>query len=101
STTRAKCVTEDKVRRRHAVPNALLPTVTVVFLHIAGLIARAVPLEALPSSPGLGTLTFEAIRGPDLPLLQGTFVVFSAIIIVMNLAADLVYRFLDPRVRRA
>ncbi|WP_209323914.1 ABC transporter permease [Brevibacterium renqingii] len=101
TTARAKGLTEDEVRRRHAVPNALLPTVTVVFLHIGGLIAGAVTVEAVFSWPGLGKLTFEAIRGPDLPLLQGTFVVFSAIIIVMNLAADLVYRFLDPRVRRA
>ena len=101
TTARAKGLTEDEVRRRHAVPNALLPTVTVVFLHIGGLIAGAVTVEAVFSWPGLGKLTFEAIRGPALPLLQGTFVVFSAIIIVMNLAADLVYRFLDPRVRRA
>ncbi|MGC2939273.1 MULTISPECIES: ABC transporter permease [unclassified Brevibacterium] len=101
TTARAKGLTEDEVRRKHAVPNALLPTVTVVFLHIGGLIAGAVTVEAVFSWPGLGKLTFEAIRGPDLPLLQGTFVVFSAIIIVMNLAADIVYRFLDPRVRRA
>lgn len=101
TTARAKGLTENEVRRFHAVPNALLPTVTVVFLHIGGLIAGAVTVEAVFSWPGLGKLTFEAISGPDLPLLQGTFVVFSAIIIVMNLAADLVYRWLDPRVRRA
>lgn len=101
TTARAKGLTEDEVRRKHAVPNALLPTVTVVFMHIGGLIAGAVTVEAVFSWPGLGKLTFEAISGPDLPLLQGTFVVFSAIIIVMNLAADIVYRFLDPRVRRA
>ncbi|MDN5738654.1 ABC transporter permease [Brevibacterium sp. BDJS002] len=101
TTARAKGLTEDEVRRKHAVPNALLPTVTVVFMHIGGLIAGAVTVEAVFSWPGLGKLTFEAISGPDLPLLQGTFVVFSGIIIVMNLAADIVYRFLDPRVRRA
>lgn len=101
TTARAKGLTEDEVRKKHAVPNALLPTVTVVFLHIGGLIAGAVTVEAVFSWPGLGKLTFEAISGPDLPLLQGTFVVFSAIIIVMNLAADIVYRWLDPRVRRA
>lgn len=101
TTARAKGLTEDEVRRFHAVPNALLPTVTVVFLHIGGLIAGAVTVEAVFSWPGLGKLTFDAISGPDLPLLQGTFVVFSAIIILMNLAADIVYRWLDPRVRRA
>ncbi|AFV90636.1 MAG: ABC transporter permease [Acidipropionibacterium acidipropionici] len=99
TTARAKGLMEDKVRSRHAVPNALLPTVTLVFMHLGGLIAGAVTVETVFSWPGLGKLTYEAIRGPDLPLLQGTFVVFSAIIILMNLLADLVYRQLDPRVR--
>lgn len=101
TTARAKGLREDKVRSRHAVPNALLPTVTLVFMHIGGLIAGAVTVETVFSWPGLGKLTYEAISGPDLPLLQGTFVVFSAIIIVTNLLADLVYRQLDPRVRTA
>ncbi|OZB85345.1 ABC transporter permease [Microbacterium sp. 13-71-7] len=99
-TARAKGLRDDDLRRRHAVPNALLPTVTLVFMHIGGLIAGAVTVETVFSWPGLGKLTYEAIQGPDLPLLQGTFVVFSAIIIVMNLVADFVYRRLDPRVRR-
>lgn len=101
TTARAKGLREDLVRSRHAVPNALLPTVTLVFMHIGGLIAGAVTVEKVFSWPGLGKLTFEAISGPDLPLLQGTFVVFSAIIIVMNLLADSIYRQLDPRVKRA
>ena len=99
TTARAKGLREDLVRSRHAVPNALLPTVTLVFLHLGGLIEGAVTVETVFSWPGLGKLTFDAIQGPDLPLLQGTFVVFSSIIIVMNLLADLVYRVLDPRVR--
>ena len=98
-TARAKGLREDLVRRRHAVPNALLPTVTLVFLHLGGLIAGAVTTETVFSWPGLGWLTYSALDGPDLPLLQGTFVVFSAIVILMNLIADLIYRFLDPRVR--
>ncbi|SIN83992.1 ABC transporter permease [Agromyces cerinus] len=101
TTARAKGLRDDLVRRRHAVPNALLPTVTLVFMHIGGLVAGAVTVETVFSWPGLGKLTYEAISGPDMPLLQGTFVVFSTIIIVMNLIADLIYRQLDPRVRRA
>jgi peptide/nickel transport system permease protein len=101
TTARAKGLREDLVRRRHAVPNALLPTVTLVFLHLGGLIAGAVTVEAIFSWPGLGYLTYAALSGPDLPLLQGTFVVFSSLVILMNLAADLLYRFLDPRVRAA
>jgi peptide/nickel transport system permease protein len=99
-TARAKGLKDDDLRLRHAVPNALLPTVTLVFMHLGGLIAGAVTVETVFSWPGLGKLTYQAIQGPDLPLLQGTFVVFSAIIIVMNLVADFVYRRLDPRVRR-
>jgi peptide/nickel transport system permease protein len=100
-TARAKGLREDLVRRRHAVPNALLPTVTLIFLHLGTLIGGAVTVEAVFSWPGLGYLTYAALSGPDLPLLQGTFVVFSSIVIVMNLLADLLYRFLDPRVRAA
>jgi peptide/nickel transport system permease protein len=100
-TARAKGLTEDMVRRKHAVPNALLPSVTIIFLQIGTLIAGAVTVETVFSWPGLGYLTFQALQGPDLPLLQGTFVVFSSIVIITNLAADLVYRAIDPRVRAA
>lgn len=100
-TARAKGLTEEMVRRRHAVPNALLPSVTIIFLQIGTLIAGAVTVETVFSWPGLGYLTFQALQGPDLPLLQGTFVVFSSIVIITNLAADLVYRAIDPRVRAA
>jgi len=101
TTARAKGVRDSEVRRRHAVPNALLPAVTLIFLQLGTLIAGAVTIETVFSWPGLGYLTFQALNGPDLPLLQGTFVVFSAIIIVTNFVADLVYRLLDPRVRAA
>jgi peptide/nickel transport system permease protein len=52
------------------------------------------------SWPGLGYLTYQALEIPDLPLLEGCFIVFSASVIVMNMVADIVYRYLDPRVRR-
>ncbi len=101
TTARAKGLREDKVRTRHAVPNALLPTVTLIFLTLGGLVGGAVTVETVFSWPGLGYLTYQALSAPDLPLLQGTFVVFSAIVIVMNFVADLVYRVLDPRLRAA
>lgn len=100
-TARAKGLPEDSVRRKHALPNALLPTVTMIFLQLAGLISGAVTVETVFSWPGLGYLTFQAIQGPDLPVLQGTFVVFSSIVIVMNFVADILYRVIDPRVRAA
>ncbi|WP_247828185.1 ABC transporter permease [Arthrobacter antioxidans] len=100
-TARAKGLTEDEVRRRHAVPNALLPTVTLIFLTLGGLVGGAVTVETVFSWPGLGYLTFQALSAPDYPLLQGTFVVFSSIVILMNFFADLIYRVLDPRLRSA
>ncbi|WP_433242696.1 ABC transporter permease [Streptosporangium sp. CA-135522] len=98
-TARAKGLTDDAVRRRHAVPNALLPSVTMIFMHLGILVSGAITVEAVYSWPGIGYLTYEALKIPDLPLLQGTFIVFSASVIIMNLLADVVYRFLDPRVR--
>lgn len=98
-TARAKGLREDDVRRKHAVPNALLPTVTLIFLTLGGLIGGAVTVETVFSWPGLGFLTFQALTAPDLPLLQGTFVVFSALVILMNFFADLLYRVLDPRLK--
>jgi peptide/nickel transport system permease protein len=98
-TARAKGLFDADVRRKHAVPNALLPAVTVIFLQIGGIIGGAVTVETVYSWPGLGYLTYQALKVPDLPLLQGTFIVFAASVIVMNFAADVLYRFLDPRVR--
>ncbi|WP_258348386.1 ABC transporter permease [Saccharopolyspora gregorii] len=101
TTARAKGLREDLVRRRHAVPNALLPTVTLIFLHLGLVVGGAITVETVYSWPGLGLLTFEALRVPDLPLLQGTFIVLAGSVIVMNVVADLLYRVLDPRVRAA
>jgi peptide/nickel transport system permease protein len=98
-TARAKGLRDDDVRRKHAVPNALLPSVTVIFLQLGTIVGGAITVETVYSWPGLGYLTFQALQIPDLPLLQGTFIVFSATVIVMNLAADMLYRYLDPRVR--
>lgn len=99
TTARAKGLRDDQVRRRHAVPNALLPTVTLVFLHLGMVIAGAISVETVFSWPGLGLLTYDALRVGDLPLLQGTFVVLAGAVIFMNMLADLLYRVLDPRVR--
>jgi peptide/nickel transport system permease protein len=100
-TARAKGLRDAEVRQRHAVPNALLPSVTLIFLQVGTMISGAITVETVYSWPGLGYLTYQALQIPDLPLLEGTFIIFSASVIVFNLLADLVYRYLDPRVRRA
>ncbi|TVT54949.1 ABC transporter permease [Amycolatopsis rhizosphaerae] len=99
TTARAKGLRDDLVRRHHAVPNALLPTVTLVFLQFGMVVSGTVTVETVFSWPGLGLLTYQALNVPDLPLLQGVFVVLAGSVIVMNLIAELLYRVLDPRVR--
>ena len=101
TTARAKGLRDDLVRKRHAVPNALLPTVTIIFLHVGFLVSGAVTVEKVFSWPGLGLLTYEAIQVPDYPLLQGTLIVLAGAVIVTNVMADILYRFIDPRVRAA
>lgn len=96
---RAKGLRDVVVRNRHAVPNALLPVVTLTAINLGFVLSGAIAVETLFSWPGLGKATADAIRGPDLPMLQGLFLVFSAAIILFNLLADLAYAWLDPRVR--
>ncbi len=98
---RAKGLADRLVRRRHAVPNAMLPVVSLSALNFGFVLSGAIAVESIFSWPGLGLKTFNAIKGPDLPLLQGLFLLFSAAVIVANLAADLLYGYLDPRVRRS
>ncbi|MEV4052909.1 ABC transporter permease [Amycolatopsis sp. NPDC049688] len=99
TTARAKGLRDDLLRRRHAVPNALLPTTTLVFMQFGQVVAGAVTVEAVFSWPGLGQLTYDALHGPDLPVLQGVFTVLASAVVLMNLLAELLYRVLDPRVR--
>ena len=98
---RAKGLRDVAVRNRHAVPNALLPVTTLLAINIGFVLSGAIAVETIFSWPGLGLATFEALSGPDLPMLQGLFLVFSAAVIVANLAADLLYTYHDPRVRTA
>ncbi|MGI8517018.1 MAG: ABC transporter permease [Acidimicrobiia bacterium] len=96
---RAKGLRDIKVRNRHAIPNALLPVVTLSAINLGFVLSGAIAVETVFSWPGLGKATSDAIRGPDLPMLQGLFLLFSAAVIFFNLIADLVYGRLDPRVR--
>jgi peptide/nickel transport system permease protein len=95
---RAKGLRDAVVRNRHAVPNALLPVVTLTAINFGFVLSGAIAVEAVFSWPGLGKATADAIRGPDLPMLQGLFLLFSAAVIFFNLLADLAYVWLDPRV---
>ena len=98
-TARAKGLRDVEVRRRHATRNALLPTTTLIALSIGFVVSGAITIETVFSIPGLGLLATEALSIPDYWVLQGTFLVTSGAVIVANLAANLIYGLLDPRVR--
>jgi len=98
-TARAKGLMDKLVRRRHAVPNALLPTITLVFLNVGFVVSGAITVETVFSWPGLGLLSYQAIRGPDVPLLQAIFLLFSLAVVVANVVADVVVAAIDPRIR--
>jgi peptide/nickel transport system permease protein len=100
TTAHAKGLTDGRVLRSHALPNALLPTVTLVAINLGYVVAGAITVEVVFSWPGLGTLTVDALTARDYPVLQGVFLLLSVAIVLANLAADLAYAVLDPRVRR-
>ena len=88
-----------RVVRGHAVPNALLPLVTLSAIQFGAVAGGAITIETVFSWPGLGELSFNAINDKDFPMLQGTFLVFSFGVIFANLLADILYFYLDPRVQ--
>jgi peptide/nickel transport system permease protein len=98
---RAKGVPERLVRRNHVVPNAFLPTFTLIFLSLGFVLGGAVVIEAVFSWPGIGLLTYNAIQTLDYPVIQGVFLLSSAAVIFFNLVADVAYGYMDPRVREA
>jgi peptide/nickel transport system permease protein len=99
--SRAKGVREKFVLRHHAVPNALLPTITLVALSFGFILGGVITVELVFSYPGVGKLSVDALFAHDFPMLQATFVISVIAVLVANLIADLSYAYLDPRVRRA
>ena len=98
-TARAKGVAEGVVVRRHALWNALLPVVTLVGLHLGLLLSGAVLTETIFALPGLGRLTITSVLARDYPVVQGVVVIGAVIFVVANLAVDVLYAWLDPRIR--
>ena len=99
TTARAKGLTDLRVLRSHALPNAMLPTVTLIAINLGYVVAGAITVEVVFNWPGLGTLTVEALSARDYPVLQGVFLLLSISVVAANLGADLIYGRLDPRVR--
>jgi peptide/nickel transport system permease protein len=98
-TARAKGLSEAAVVYRHALPNALVPIVTVVGLQFGALLAGAIVTETIFSWPGLGRLVVSAISGRDYALVQGCLLAIGLTYVLVNLLTDLTYRWVNPRMR--
>lgn len=101
NTARAKGIGETAVIRGHGIRNMLIPVVTVVGLQIGALLGGAVVVESVFSWPGLGQLLVDGIRNRDYSIVQAATVVIALVVAVTNMAVDLTYVLLDPRIRRA
>ncbi len=97
-TARGKGLSRRAAMLRHAMPNAILPLVTIAGLDFAGLLSGVVLTETVFNWPGLGRLAFEAVFNLDLPLIMGTVLFSAALVVVANLIVDLLYAWLDPRI---
>jgi ABC-type dipeptide/oligopeptide/nickel transport system permease component len=84
---------------KHAMANAMLPLITLAGLDFAGLLSGVVLTETVFNWPGLGRLAFEAVFNLDIPLVMGTVLFSAALVVVANLIVDLLYAWLDPRIR--
>src|SRR6266545_1582728 len=98
-TARAKGLTDRAVIMRHALKNALIPTVTMLGLQLGALLGGAVVTETIFSRPGLGRLAIDAIAGRDFPLIQGTVLFAAVTYVLVNLVVDVLYAAIDPRIR--
>jgi peptide/nickel transport system permease protein len=99
TTGRAMGLRDGRILGHHALPNALLPTVSLIAINLGYVVAGAITVEIVFNWPGLGTLAVTALTARDYPVLQGVFLLLSVSVVLANLAADLIYGALDPRVR--
>lgn len=98
-TARAKGLSERTVITRHALRNALIPTITVLGIQLACLMGGTAIIESVFAWPGVGRLMMSAINNRDIPVVLGCMVLFAVTMTVVNCIVDLVYAFLDPRIR--
>jgi peptide/nickel transport system permease protein len=96
---RAKGLNEKAVIARHMVPNALMPVVTIIGVDVGFLFTGSVLVETVFGWPGIGRLMYESIVKRDYPVLMGNFLITTALVVVVNLIVDLIYVWLDPRVK--
>jgi peptide/nickel transport system permease protein len=98
-TARAKGLSEFKVVFKHALKNAAIPLVTIVALDLPVLFGGSLFVEIIFAWPGMGRLFYRAVERRDYPILMGTILIIAAMMVLANLIADIVYAYLDPRIR--
>ena len=98
-TARSKGLSQTSVLFKHALRNALLPVLTTVGMQFGSLLGGAVIIETIFSLPGLGMLSMSAVKFRDIPLIQGTVLVFAVAFVVVQLIVDMLYVLVDPRIR--
>lgn len=98
-TARSKGLRERVIIRRHVLKNAMIPVVTVTGLQLAYLLGGVIIVEIVFSWPGLGQLALIAVQRRDYPVLQGTVLLFALTFLIINLVVDLLYAYLDPRIK--
>jgi peptide/nickel transport system permease protein len=98
-TARAKGVVPSQVVFKHALRNAMLPTVTVIGLEVGLLMSGAVITETIFSWPGVGQIAYESVNRRDYAMIQGVVLYGAALFVLVNLLVDILYAVLDPRVR--
>ena len=96
---RAKGMSEASVLFRHALPNALIPVVTVLGMDVAGLLGGVLFTENVFALPGIGTLALQSVLNLDVPMIMGTVLFSATIVVTANLVVDVVYRWIDPRIK--
>lgn len=99
NTARAKGFDRRYIIRKHALPNAMLPMVTVIATSIGFIVSGAIQTETVFTWPGIGTLMLKALVARDYPLLQGSFIITSFAVVTANFLADIVYMYIDPRIK--
>jgi peptide/nickel transport system permease protein len=96
---RAKGLPERTVLFRHALPNALIPVVTILGMDVAGLLGGVIFTENVFALPGIGTLAVQSVFSLDVPMIMGTVMLSATLVVVANLVVDILYRWIDPRIK--
>ena len=98
-TARAKGLSENQAMIRHGLKNAVLPSVTLIGSNLGFLLAGSFTIESIFSWNGIGKFVFDSVKAKDLPVIQAFIIIISATFILLNLIIDIIYIYLDPKIK--